>query len=65
MHILMSYGISARSVFRRAMGVFHLAKTLRNFHENFHRVKNMFHVTQVPFAYVLVTKFQDGDADII
>ena len=65
MHILMSYGISARSVFRRDMGVFHLAKTLRNFHGNFHRVQNMFHVTQVPFAYVLVTKFQDGGADII
>ena len=28
MHILMSYGISARSVFRRDMGVFHLAKTV-------------------------------------
>ena len=65
MHILMSLGISARSVFRRDMGVFHLAKTLRNFHGNFRRVKNMFHVTQVPFAYALVTEFQYGGTDIV
>ena len=65
MHILMSYGISARSVFRRDMGVFHLAKTLRNFHGDVHRVKNMFHVTQVPFAYALVTKIQYGGTDIV
>ena len=61
----MSYGISARSVFRRDMGVFHLAKTFRNFHGNVHRVKNMFHVTQVPFAYTLVTKIQNGGTDIV
>ena len=65
MHILMSYGISARSVFRRDMDVFHLAKTLRNFDAKVHRVKNMFHVIQIPFAYALVTKIQDGGTDIV
>ena len=65
MHILMSYGISARSVFRRDMGVFHLAKTLRHVHGKVHRVKNMFCVTKVPFAYALVSKIQDGGTDIV
>ena len=27
-------------------------------------MKNVFHLTLVPFVYVLVTKIQDGDTDI-
>ena len=47
------------------MGAFHLPKTLRNFHGNIHRVKNVFHLTKVPFVYTLVTKIRDGGtADI-
>ena len=38
------------------MGTFHLPKTLRNFHGKVLRVKNVFHLTQVPFVYALVTK---------
>ena len=36
----------------------------KNFHGKVHRVKNVFHLTLVPFVYVLVTKIQDGDTDI-
>ena len=46
------------------MGVFHLRKTFGNFHGKVHRVKNVFHLTQVPFVYAFVTKIQDGDLDI-
>ena len=45
-------------------GDFHLPKTLRNFYGEVHRVKNVFHLTQVPFFHALVTKIQDGDTDI-
>ena len=44
-------------------GVFHLAKTIRNCHGKVHLVKNLFHLTQVPFIYAPVTK-QDGGTDI-
>ena len=46
------------------MSTFHLPKTLRNFHGKVHRVNNVFHLTQVPFVYALVTKIQDGGTDI-
>ena len=39
-------------------------KPFGNFNEKVHRVKNVFHLTQVPFAYVLVTKIQDGGTNI-
>ena len=32
------------------VGVFHLSKKSGNFAGNFHRVKNVFHLTQVPFV---------------
>ena len=38
----------------------HLPKTFGNFHGKGHRVKNVFHVTQVPLVYALVTKTKDG-----
>ena len=38
----------------------HLPKTFGNFHGKVHRVKNVFHLTQVPLVYALVTKTQDG-----
>ena len=38
----------------------HLPKTFGNFHGKVHRVKNVFHFTQVPLVYALVTKTQDG-----
>ena len=31
---------------------------------NVHRVKNVFHLTKVPFVYALITKIQDGGTDI-
>ena len=43
---------------------FHLPKTFGNFHGKVHRVKNVFHLTQVPFVYAFVTKIQDGSTDI-
>ena len=46
------------------MGTFPFPKTLRNFHGKVHRVKKVFHLTQVPFVYALVTKIQDGGTDI-
>ena len=46
------------------LGVFHLPKTFGNFHEKIHRVKNVFHFPQVPFAYALVTKIQDRGTDM-
>ena len=46
------------------MGTFHLPKTLRNFHGNVHRVKNVFRLTKVPFVYALIIKIQDGGTDI-
>ena len=46
------------------MGVFHLPKTFGNFHGKVHRVKNVFHLTQVQFVYTFVTKIQDGGLDI-
>ena len=46
------------------MGTFHLPKTLRNFHGNVHRVKNVFHLTKVPLVFALITKIQDGGTDI-
>ena len=45
-------------------GIFHdhLPKTFGNFHGKVHRVKNVFHLTQIKvlFAYSLVTKIQNG-----
>ena len=49
---------------RDSKGAFHLPKTLRNFHGEVHRVKNVFYLTQIPFFHALVTKIQDGDTDI-
>ena len=46
------------------MGVFHLRKTFGNFHGKVHRVKNVFHLTQVQLVYTFVTKIQDGGLDI-
>ena len=42
--------------------IFHLPKTFGNFHGKVHGVKSVFHLTQVPFVYALVTK--DGGKDI-
>ena len=52
------------SALTSTMGVFHLRKTFGNFHGKVHRVKNVFHLTQVPFVYAFVTKIQDGGLDI-
>ena len=49
---------------KKTRGVFHLPKTFGNFHGKVHRVKNAFHLTQVPFDCALVTKIQDGGTDI-
>ena len=38
--------------------------TFGNFHEKVHRVKNVFHQTQVLLVYAPVTKIQDGGTDI-
>ena len=49
------------------MGAFSMTivpKPFGNFNEKIHRVKNVFHLTQVPFAYALVTKIQDGGTNI-
>ena len=54
----------ASCLFSLTLGAFHLPKTLKNFHGEVHRVKNVFHLTQVPFFHALVTKIQDGDTDI-
>ena len=43
---------------------FHLPKPFGNFHGKVHRVKNVFHLTQVPFVYAFVTKIQAGSTDI-
>ena len=51
-------------LFSLTLGAFDLPKTLRNFHGEVHRVRNVFHLTQVPFFHALVTKIQDGDKDI-
>ena len=53
-----------RRPLRDTEGAFHLPKTLRNFHGEVHRVKNVFHLIQVPFFHALVIKIQDGDTDI-
>jgi len=45
-------------------GDFHLPKTLRNFPGEVHRVKNVFHLTQVPLLHALIIKIQNGDTDI-
>ena len=47
-------------------GIFHdhSPKTFGNFHGKVHRVKNVFHLTQVTFAYAVVTKIQDGGTNI-
>ena len=45
-------------------GVFHLPKPFGNVHGKVHRVKNVFHLTQVPFVYALVPKIQNGGRDI-
>ena len=37
---------------------------LKNFHGKVHRVKNVFHLTQVPFFHALVTKISNGDTDV-
>ena len=46
----------AHPTFSLTLGSFHLSKTLRNFHGEVYRVKNVFHLTQVPFFHALVTK---------
>ena len=45
-------------------GAFHLPKTLRNFHGEVQRVKNVLHLTQVPLFHALIIKIQNGDTDI-
>ena len=44
-------------------GRFHSPKTFGNFLGKVHRVKNVFHLTQFPFVYALVTKIQDRGTD--
>ena len=51
-------------LYRQILGVFHLPKTFGNFHEKFHGVKNVFHLTQVLFFYALVTKIGNGGTDV-
>lgn len=46
------------------LGAFYLPKPLRNLHGKVHRMKNVFHLTQVPFLYTLVTKIQEDGRDI-
>ena len=46
----------AHPIFSLTLVAFHLPKTLRNFHGEVDRVKNVFHLTQVPFFQALVTK---------
>ena len=46
------------------LGAFYLPKTLRTLHGKVHRMKNVFHLTQVPFLYTLVTKIQEDGRDI-
>ena len=45
-------------------GRFPFTKNFENFHGKVHRVKNVFHLIQVPFVYAFVTKIQDGGLDI-
>ena len=45
-------------------GVFHLPKPFGNVHWKVHRVRKVFHLTQVPFVYTLVPKMQNGGKDI-
>ena len=57
-------GIRGGSKTLETQGTFHLPDTLRNLNAKVHRVKNVFHLTQVPFVYALVTKIQDGGTDV-
>ena len=57
-------GIRGGSKTLETQGTFHLPDTLRNLNAKVHRVKNVFHLTQVPFVYALVPKIQNGGRDI-
>ena len=57
---LRAMGSFSKRTHVRENGRFPFTKNFRKLPWKGHRVKSVFHLTQVPFVYALVTKIQDG-----